>query len=111
MNLDEVSRQSMDEKCMRRNNFSRHPVFDLLILLILGTSRKRRLVDDTHFCNICSRSGSPSTNKLVFCDNCDTPYHQLCHQPPVSDATINSNNKWFCSTCKPPPLLDGLNQR
>ena len=46
---------------------------------------------------------------MVFCDNCDTPYHQLCHQPPVSDATIASSNKWFCSTCKPQPI-DGLNQ-
>jgi hypothetical protein len=79
-----------------------------------NTSRKRRPLDETHYCHICTRSGSPSDNKLVFCDNCDTPYHQLCHQPPVDDLTVSSNNKWFCSTCKPPqpgPLVESMGQR
>jgi len=66
------------------------------------TSRKRRPADDTHFCHICSRAGAPGNNALVFCDMCDTPYHQRCHNPPISDATLNSGNKWYCSSCKPP---------
>jgi hypothetical protein len=80
-------------------------------LLIVGTSRKRRLPDETHFCHQCSRSSSQGSNKLVFCDNCDAPYHQHCHSPPVSDAAVAANIKWFCSDCKPPPLLDTLQPR
>jgi PHD-finger len=102
----------MGEKCMLLNNSNRHRVFVILFnLLTIGTSRKRRQPDETHFCNICSRSISPGNNRLVFCDNCDTPYHQHCHQPPVSDETVASNNKWFCSTCKPPTALEDFNTR
>lgn len=67
-------------------------------------------MEETYFCHICSRSGSPSHNKMIFCDSCDTPYHQHCHVPPVEDSTFTTNNKWFCSTCKP-PIVETVNQR
>jgi len=98
---------------MHLNSFS-HPkqvVSPISRFLILATSRKRRPLDETHFCHICNRALTHSHDKIVFCDNCDTPYHQLCHQPPVSDATVNSNNKWFCSSCKPPPMVESFTQR
>ena len=109
---DEGSKQSMDEKYMHLNSFNLHRVYpNIPEFLIEDTSRKRRLLDEPHFCQRCSRSSSQGSNKLVFCDNCDAPYHQHCHSPPVSDAAVASNIKWFCSDCKPPPVLDSLQQR
>jgi hypothetical protein len=64
--------------------------------------RKRRPMAETYFCHICSRSGSPSHNKMIFCDLCDCPYHQHCHVPLVEDSIFTRNNKWFCSTCITP---------
>jgi PHD-finger len=83
----------------------------LELLLIEGTSRKRRPDSETNYCHICSRSGSPGNNKLVFCDNCDFAYHQLCHVPSVPESVIASPGKWFCSACKPPQTLETHNQR
>ena len=68
-------------------------------------------MDETHYCHICSRSGAPSQNKIIFCDSCGTPYHQLCHQPNVSEATFNSGKEWFCSSCKPPTAVEGMSPR
>jgi hypothetical protein len=111
MSTDQGSRQNTAVKCTRLSSFNLHKVLDQLILLISDTSRKRRPVDETHFCNICTRSAGPGHDKLVFCDNCDTPYHQNCHQPSISDETVASNDKWFCSTCKPSTMAEPLNQR
>jgi PHD-finger len=79
--------------------------------LTTGSTRKRRQPDETHFCQICTRSAGPEQNRLVFCDNCDTPYHQMCHDPPILDATVDSNNQWFCGSCKPPQVAEGFSQR
>lgn len=109
---DEGSRQSMGEKCMHLNSFNPRRVCPVIRKCLMeDISRKRRLLDEPHFCQRCSRSSSQGSNKLVFCDNCDAPYHQHCHSPPVSDAAVASNIKWFCSDCKPPPVLDPLQQR
>lgn len=51
-------------------------------------------------CKMCNRGTSPSTNQIVFCDGCGTPYHQYCHDPPIeSDVVEIPDKEWFCSTC------------
>lgn len=52
-------------------------------------------------CKICLRGNSPASNMIVFCDGCNTPYHQWCHKPPVGKAVVDDVDKeWFCSECE-----------
>ncbi|TID24951.1 hypothetical protein E2P81_ATG04056 [Venturia nashicola] len=51
-------------------------------------------------CKMCNRGTSPSSNQIVFCDGCGTPYHQYCHDPPIETDVVEIPDKeWFCSTC------------
>lgn len=50
---------------------------------------------------------------IVFCDGCNTPFHQLCHDPPIDDLVIAvAEAEWFCASCakkrEEKPLSTGL---
>ncbi|PWW76922.1 hypothetical protein C7212DRAFT_357535 [Tuber magnatum] len=79
-------------------------------------SRRRgpyRRIHDARICKICQRGHSPQSNMIVFCDGCNTPYHQLCHDPPIDDLVIAvAEAEWFCASCSKKreerPLATGL---
>ncbi|CUS07189.1 unnamed protein product [Tuber aestivum] len=79
-------------------------------------SRRRgpyRRIHDARICKICQRGHSPQSNMIVFCDGCNTPYHQLCHDPPIDDLVIAvAEAEWFCASCSKKreerPLSTGL---
>ena len=51
-------------------------------------------------CKRCSRMHSPASNQMVFCDGCNDGWHQMCHEPPIDDATVRDRFKaWFCAPC------------
>ena len=51
-------------------------------------------------CKVCQRRPSPSGNMLVYCDSCDRPYHQFCHDPPIDrEVAIQKNRRWLCTAC------------
>ena len=55
---------------------------------------------DARICKVCQRGHSPQSNMIVFCDGCNTPYHQLCHDPPIDDLVIAVESaEWFCAGC------------
>ncbi|CAA91894.1 Lsd1/2 complex PHD finger protein Phf2 [Schizosaccharomyces pombe] len=67
-------------------------------------------------CSVCQRLQSPPKNRIVFCDGCNTPFHQLCHEPYISDELLDSpNGEWFCDDCirrkKQAPLVTGTTAR
>ncbi|CAB09774.1 PHD finger protein Phf1 [Schizosaccharomyces pombe] len=63
--------------------------------------RKSRKVDMVTLCSVCQRGHSPLSNRIVFCDGCNSPYHQLCHHPPIDDATVQDvDAEWFCMKCQ-----------
>lgn len=65
--------------------------------------RKRpyRRNPESAVCKVCLRGTSPATNMIVFCDGCNTPYHQYCHHPPIDQAVVNEVDKeWFCTQCE-----------
>ncbi|CAL5867627.1 uncharacterized protein PFLUO_LOCUS1846 [Penicillium psychrofluorescens] len=73
-----------------------------------GTTRKRkhffRKKDANIVCIHCQRGNSPSTNTIVFCDECNAPWHQRCHDPPIDDEVVLVKSKnWSCHECKPVP--------
>jgi hypothetical protein len=38
---------------------------------------------------------------IVYCDGCNTPYHQYCHDPPIDKEVIQiPDMEWFCKECK-----------
>src|SRR5690606_31798517 len=55
---------------------------------------------DARTCKVCQRGHSPQSNMIVFCDGCNTPYHQLCHDPAIDDMVIAVESaEWFCHNC------------
>ena len=51
-------------------------------------------------CKNCGRGHSPSSNAIVFCDGCNTPWHQICHDPPIGkEIVLIAEKEWFCSDC------------
>ncbi|RMJ24748.1 PHD finger domain protein [Aspergillus sp. HF37] len=76
-------------------------------------SRKRRRVyrkgKETYVnCTQCQRGHSPLTNTIVFCDNCNKAWHQLCHNPPIDSEVVTVKEKeWRCRECKPIPNQAG----
>ncbi|EPY50830.1 PHD finger containing protein Phf2 [Schizosaccharomyces cryophilus OY26] len=61
---------------------------------------RRPTIALTMKCCICQRLQSPPTNRIVFCDGCNAPFHQLCHEPNIPDSLLDSpNGEWFCNAC------------
>ena len=51
-------------------------------------------------CKNCGRGHSPISNAIVFCDGCNTPWHQFCHTPPIGkDIVLIEEKAWYCSDC------------
>lgn len=51
-------------------------------------------------CKTCQRETDPANNRIVFCDACNTAYHQYCHRPPIdSDVVTVLEKEWLCSAC------------
>jgi hypothetical protein len=52
-------------------------------------------------CKRCTRMHSPVTNQMVFCDGCNDPWHQRCHDPWIEDEiTKDQSLKWYCLICQ-----------
>lgn len=51
-------------------------------------------------CKKCTRMHSPATNQMVFCDGCNDPWHQRCHEPWIEDEVVRDQNlNWYCLVC------------
>ncbi|KAB8204172.1 CoA-transferase family III domain-containing protein [Aspergillus parasiticus] len=72
--------------------------------------RKRKRVyrkpkDGIVSCIHCQRGHSPQSNTIVFCDECNGPWHQLCHDPPIDSQVVTvKERQWVCRECKPVPI-------
>ncbi|KAL5377651.1 hypothetical protein PMIN03_001924 [Paraphaeosphaeria minitans] len=52
-------------------------------------------------CKTCHRGTDPTNNRIVFCDSCNTAYHQYCHDPPISNEVVTVLEKeWLCGPCE-----------
>ncbi|EEH44320.1 uncharacterized protein PADG_00609 [Paracoccidioides brasiliensis Pb18] len=69
--------------------------------------RKRRRVyrkgkEVNVVCRHCERGHSPTGNVIVFCDDCNRPWHQFCHDPPIEKELVTMKElEWFCKECRP----------
>ena len=62
---------------------------------------KRRRPGETAVCTNCGRGHSPLSNMIVFCDGCNTPWHQYCHDRPITPSVIiNEEKEWHCADCE-----------
>ncbi|KAF4629258.1 hypothetical protein G7Y89_g8883 [Cudoniella acicularis] len=51
-------------------------------------------------CKRCGRGHSPQTNMIVFCDGCNLGWHQMCHDPVVSEEMVKDETApWYCADC------------
>lgn len=63
--------------------------------------KRRRQGGLSSVCKNCGRGPSPGRNMIVYCDECDTPWHQHCHDPLISPATVRAvEEQWFCADCE-----------
>ena len=59
-----------------------------------------QIVADDIVCTLCHDGNSPKHNRIVLCDECDTPYHQHCHKPAIEDRVVEiPDAEWICSKC------------
>ena len=62
--------------------------------------RYRRPPGAAAVCKNCGRGHSPANNVIVFCDGCNKPWHQYCHDPPIrGDMAQIEEKEWFCADC------------
>lgn len=62
--------------------------------------RYRRPPGAAAVCKNCGRGHSPASNVIVFCDGCNKPWHQYCHDPLISgDMAQIEEKEWFCADC------------
>lgn len=73
----------------------------------LGSGKKEkgkkryRKPGETSVCKNCGRGHSPASNVIVFCDGCNTPWHQHCHDPPIPwDVVRIEEQEWHCAVCE-----------
>jgi hypothetical protein len=64
-------------------------------------------------CSVCNQEET-ETNDILLCDKdgCYRAYHQLCLNPPLSMASFDPNQDWFCWQCEcMDDCLDMLSER
>jgi len=63
-----------------------------------GTQSQRK--QEQALCKRCGRGNSPDKNMIVFCDGCNLCWHQLCHDPAITEETVKDEvSPWFCTDC------------
>ncbi|MCJ1252049.1 hypothetical protein MMC30_009287 [Trapelia coarctata] len=63
-------------------------------------TKRRRTPGAAAVCKNCGRGHSPASNVIAFCDGCNTPWHQHCHDPPINSEVVQIEEKeWFCADC------------
>ncbi|KAH8662930.1 hypothetical protein BGZ60DRAFT_432959 [Tricladium varicosporioides] len=51
-------------------------------------------------CKRCGRGHSPQSNMIVFCDGCNGGWHQMCHDPVISEEMVKDETAlWYCADC------------
>ncbi|KAL8949578.1 MAG: hypothetical protein Q9222_004326 [Ikaeria aurantiellina] len=69
-----------------------------------GKQRRKKSVSrpgEASVCKNCGRGHSPASNMIVFCDGCNGPWHQFCHDPPISPEVIRiEEQEWYCANCQ-----------
>ena len=73
----------------------------------LGSAKKEkgkkryRKPGEASVCKNCGRGHSPMSNVIVFCDGCNKPWHQHCHDPPIPwDVVRIEEQEWYCAECE-----------
>lgn len=63
--------------------------------------RNYRRPGEAAVCKNCGRGHSPQSNRIVFCDGCNTPWHQYCHlDAPIPAEVVEIEDKeWLCGDC------------
>ncbi|KAF7854212.1 hypothetical protein EAF04_010509 [Stromatinia cepivora] len=65
-----------------------------------ASTHKRSQNQEQALCKRCGRGNSPQNNMIVFCDGCNLGWHQMCHDPVVSEEEVKDEQApWFCNDC------------
>ncbi|KAG8525767.1 uncharacterized protein KY384_000527 [Bacidia gigantensis] len=62
--------------------------------------KQKKVPSASAVCKNCGRGHSPQSNQIVFCDGCNTPWHQYCHDRPITPTVIlHEEKEWHCADC------------
>ena len=51
-------------------------------------------------CKRCGRGHSPQNNMIVVCDGSNLGWHQMCHDPVISEEAVKDEEAdWYCADC------------
>ncbi|QSZ29087.1 hypothetical protein DSL72_003597 [Monilinia vaccinii-corymbosi] len=65
-----------------------------------ANKRSQNQNQEQALCKRCGRGNSPHNNMIVFCDGCNLGWHQMCHDPIVSDEEVkDEESPWYCNDC------------
>ncbi|KAM0136135.1 hypothetical protein ACHAP3_004758 [Botrytis cinerea] len=65
-----------------------------------ASTNKRTQNQEQALCKRCGRGNSPQNNMIVFCDGCNLGWHQMCHDPIVSEEEVKDEQApWYCNDC------------
>ena len=76
---------------------------DPVPVFLTGAMKRKhaRNPSEAAVCRNCGRGHSPNSNQIVFCDGCNTPWHQFCHDRPITPTVIEIEDKeWRCADCE-----------
>ncbi|KAI0166024.1 hypothetical protein GGR57DRAFT_488906 [Xylariaceae sp. FL1272] len=59
--------------------------------------------DDDEVCVICSKPESKPPNEIIFCEICDSGFHQACYNVPVIP-----EGEWICRSCSQEDVVSRL---
>jgi hypothetical protein len=65
-----------------------------------NTKKRQRIGNHSITCFVC---GGPELffNFICICVGCNVGYHQMCHEPQISDSIVSSiSEKWLCTNCQ-----------
>jgi hypothetical protein len=65
-----------------------------------ASAKKNQKNVENALCKRCGRGHSPTNNQIVFCTSCTLGWHQMCHDPAISDEFVKDVSlPWFCTDC------------
>ena len=89
MDEDEVEEAEMSEsgllKAKKLNKLNKKKSIPLGYEEYVAKNLSSEAAQCQMFCSICAGGSSLLNNRIVMCDLCDAPFHQLCHYTPIDN--------------------------
>ncbi|KAF9873776.1 phd finger domain-containing protein [Colletotrichum karsti] len=93
-------KRGVEDHDARRNATRSAPTAEPAVVLPPAPKQppKRRRIKDETKCNKCQRTSYTEANVIIACA-CGEAWHQLCHEPQITEDTARNRASFKCGTC------------